>query len=115
MKLLLDENLSDRIIPRILDLYPGSAHVKSQNLIHTDDRLIWAFAQKNGFVIVSKDADFHQRSLVLGQPPKLIFLPAGNCATNQITELLRSNFTHISEFGSDPNTSIMVLPSPENA
>ena len=59
MKLLLDENLSDRIIPRILDLYPDSAHVKSQNLIHTEDRLIWAFAQEHGFTIVSKDADFH--------------------------------------------------------
>ncbi|WP_338022999.1 DUF5615 family PIN-like protein [Argonema galeatum] len=28
MKLLLDENLSDRIIHRIIDLYPDSAHVK---------------------------------------------------------------------------------------
>jgi predicted nuclease of predicted toxin-antitoxin system len=113
VKLLLDENLSDRIIPRILDLYPGSAHVKSQSLIHTDDRLIWAFALEHAFTLVSKDADFHQRSLVLGQPPKLLFLPVGNCATNQIIDLLRSNFDHISAFGADPNTSIMILPAPQ--
>ncbi|WP_272937136.1 hypothetical protein [Scytonema sp. HK-05] len=27
MKLLLDENLSDEIIPKIIDLYPNSEHV----------------------------------------------------------------------------------------
>ncbi|MEA5574580.1 DUF5615 family PIN-like protein [Calothrix sp. UHCC 0171] len=29
MKLLLDENLSDRIINKIIDLYPDSQHVKT--------------------------------------------------------------------------------------
>jgi hypothetical protein len=29
MKLLLDENLSDQIINKIIDLYPDSAHVKT--------------------------------------------------------------------------------------
>lgn len=32
MKLLLDENLSDRIITQITDLYPNSAHVKRERL-----------------------------------------------------------------------------------
>jgi predicted nuclease of predicted toxin-antitoxin system len=31
MRLLLDENLSDRVIPRIVDLYPDSLHVKIGN------------------------------------------------------------------------------------
>ena len=109
MKLLLDENLSDRIIPRILDLFPGSAHIKAHSLIHTDDGLIWSFAQQHGFTIVSKDADFHQRSLVFGHPPKLVFLRFGNCPTSRINQLLRSNFVLISAFDSDPNTSILVL------
>lgn len=91
MKLLLDENLSDRIAPQILDLYPDSTHVKSHRLIHADDVLIWSFARPHGYTIVSKDADFHQRSLVLGHPPKLIFLRVGYCPTS-ITGLLRSNY-----------------------
>ncbi|MEH2301145.1 MAG: DUF5615 family PIN-like protein [Nostoc sp.] len=41
MKLLLDENLSDRIISQILDLYPDSVHVKTLGLINTDDVVIW--------------------------------------------------------------------------
>ena len=59
VKLLFDENLSDRIAPRILDLYPDSAHIKQYDLIHADDQLIWNFARDNGYMIVSKDADFH--------------------------------------------------------
>jgi predicted nuclease of predicted toxin-antitoxin system len=59
MKLLLDENLSDRIIYKILDLYPGSKHVKTVGLINTDDAQIWEYAKINGFLIVSKDSDFH--------------------------------------------------------
>jgi predicted nuclease of predicted toxin-antitoxin system len=68
MKLLLDENISDRIIPKILDLYSGSEHVKTLGLVNTDDGVIWEYAKINDFVIVSKDADFHQRSLLYGHP-----------------------------------------------
>ena len=110
MKLLLDENLSDRIVPQILDLYPGSAHVKSYDLVHTDDTLIWSFAREHGYNIVSKDADFHQRSLLFGHPPKLVFLRVGNCPTRRITLLLRSNHVRLSAFDSDPHTSILVIP-----
>ena len=45
MKLLLDENLSDRVVPQILDLYPDSAHVKLLGLMQTNDTLIWSYAQ----------------------------------------------------------------------
>ena len=110
MKLLLDENLSDRIVPQILDLYPDSSHVKAHALIHTDDVLIWSFAREHGYTLVSKDADFHQRSLVLGHPPKLVFLRIGNCATSEITQLLRANYVLLSTFESDANASILILP-----
>lgn len=73
MKLLLDENLSDRIVPKILDLYPSSEHVKTLRLLHTADAIIWEYAKANGFTVVSKDADFHQRSLLYGHPPKFIY------------------------------------------
>jgi len=31
------------------------------------DRLVWDYAQKNGFVIVTSDADFEELSLLLGR------------------------------------------------
>jgi predicted nuclease of predicted toxin-antitoxin system len=110
VKFLLDENLSDRIVPQILDLFPGSSHVKAHSLIQTDDVLIWSFAWQHGYTILSKDADFHQRSLVFGHPPKLVYLRVGNCPTSRITQLIRSNYVMLSSFDSDPDTSILVLP-----
>ena len=94
---------------RILDLYPESSHVKSRQLGQAKDETIWSFAKQNGFTIVSKDSDFHQRSLLFGHPPKLIFMRVGNCPTNQIVEMLRAKFVLISSFDSDPNASILVL------
>ncbi len=95
MKLLLDENLSDRIIHKIVDLYPNSEHVKTLGLVNTDDILIWEYAKTNDFLIVSKDSDFHQRSLLYGHPPKFIYLRIGNSPTSKIVQTLRNNFDTI--------------------
>lgn len=109
MKLLVDENLSDRIIQKIIDLYPGSEHVKSLGLGNADDEIIWEFAKANDFVIVSKDADFHQRSLLYGYPPKFVYLRIGNSPTLRIVEILRDNFDTITRFGDSEVESILVL------
>ena len=109
MKLLLDENLSDRIISRIVDLYPDSVHVKTLGLINTDDVVIWEYAKVHDFVIASKDSDFHQRSLLFGHPPKFIYLRIGNSPTSKIVQILRDNFGIISQFGGSEVESILVL------
>ena len=109
MKLLLDKNLSDRIVHRIIDLYPNSDHVKTLALTNTDDVLIWEYAKENNFVIVSKDSDFHQRSLLYGYPPKLIYLRVGNSPTSKIIQILRDNFETIIEFANSETESILVL------
>ena len=109
MKLLLDKNLSDRIVHRIIDLYPNSDHVKTLALTNTDDVLIWEYAKENNFVIVSKDSDFHQRSLLYGHPPKFIYLRVGNSPTSKIIQILRDNFETIIEFANSETESILVL------
>jgi len=109
MKLLLDENLSDRIIPRIDDLFPDSQHVKTLGLTNTDDAVIWEYAKANDFVIVSKDADFHQRSLLFGHPPKFIYLRIGNSPTAKIVQILRDHFETICQFIAREGESILIL------
>ena len=109
MKLLLDENLSDRLIYWILDLYPNSEHVKTLGLINTDDLIIWEYARLNHSVIVSKDSDFHQRSLLYGHPPKFIYLRIGNCPTSKIVQILRNNFNVIKQFEDSKIESILIL------
>jgi len=62
VKLLFDENLSARLAGRLADVYPGSQHVSEVGLGSSDDAAVWEFARAQGFAIVSKDSDFHQRS-----------------------------------------------------
>ena len=109
MKLLLDENLSWRILSRISDLYPDSSHVKAHSLLKADDEQIWNFAAENEFVILSKDSDFHQRSLLRGSPPKFIYLKTGNCSTRQIVEVLRNEYLVISNFGQKQTETMLLL------
>jgi predicted nuclease of predicted toxin-antitoxin system len=64
----------------------------------------------SGFVIVSKDADFHQRSLLYGHPPKFICLRIGNGSTSKVVQALRDNFDIIVQFGEKiESESILVL------
>jgi predicted nuclease of predicted toxin-antitoxin system len=109
VKLLLDENLSDKIISRIVDVFPGSTHVKNEALIHADDGVIADWAKQRDFTIVSKDAGFYQTSVALGTPPKFIWLRVGNCSTTMIVDLLKSHRSLISEFISNETESVLVL------
>lgn len=59
--MLLDQNLSRRMLPALEPLFPGSSQVALLNLDTTDDRAIWQYAKDNGFAIVTLDSDFHAK------------------------------------------------------
>ena len=110
MKLLFDHNLSPRL-PRLLaDLYPDSIHVRTVRLHERDDSIVWDYAKANGFMIVSKDSDFQQRSLLLGAPPKFLWLRLGNCSVADSADLLRKHSPTIHTFNEDPTQSHLMLP-----
>lgn len=56
MKLLLDENLSRRLVPFLQAAYPGSTQVALEGLERASDLGIWQYAKAHDFVIVTKDA-----------------------------------------------------------
>ena len=70
MKLLLDENLSRRLVPALEAAFPGTRHVDEVGLHGEPDSVIWGFAGREGYTLVSKDDDFRQLSLLHGAPPK---------------------------------------------
>lgn len=109
VKLLFDENLSDRIVSQIADLFPASLHVKEAGLFRADDSTIAEWAAQNDFAIVSKDSDFYRRSVVLGRPAKFIWLRIGNCSTAQVVDLLRKQHNVIHEFSLRSEESVLVL------
>ncbi|NEU75854.1 hypothetical protein PI95_025675 [Hassallia byssoidea VB512170] len=109
MKLLFDENLSPKLPHLLADLFPGSLHVRDVGMKATDDPLVWDYAKDNGFMIVSKDADMHDLSLVFGNPPKVIWLRLGNCSTLQVENLLRRDVDVIKLFYEDEYVSLLAL------
>jgi predicted nuclease of predicted toxin-antitoxin system len=97
MKLLLDENLSRRIVPFLQNAYPGTSQVVLLGLESASDREIWQIAKDNDFVIVTRDADFEELSVVLGQPPKIIWLKVKNQSRAAILKILIDNLIAIDE------------------
>lgn len=89
MKLLFDQNLSPSLVDSLADIYPESVHVQSGGLDRADDTAVWDFARLQNLVIVTKDADFQERSLIAGAPPKVIWIRRGNCSTSDIEAILR--------------------------
>ncbi|HEY1613600.1 MAG TPA: DUF5615 family PIN-like protein [Rhizomicrobium sp.] len=88
MKLLLDENLSRRLIPLLQESFPGTSQVTMLGLERAPDREIWQFAKENGFAIVTSDADFEELSVLLGPPPHVIWLKGMNASKPEILNLL---------------------------
>jgi predicted nuclease of predicted toxin-antitoxin system len=87
VKLLLDENLSFRLIEPLAVAFPDSQHVDTVGLHSQSDAAIWEFARDNDFVIVSKDDDFRQLALLRGAPPKVIWVSIGNAGTEEVLSL----------------------------
>lgn len=112
MTLLFDENLSDRIIDEVADIFPESTHVKHLGLTGTEDVQIWDYAKERGFSLVSKDTDFYQRAVVFGHPPKLIWIRAGNCPTEWVSKTLRNEHEVIRQFIANATQSVLILGSP---
>jgi predicted nuclease of predicted toxin-antitoxin system len=97
LKLLLDENLPQKIVSSLQVDFPGSSHVCLVGLQTCDDRRVWAYARANGFWIVTKDADFYEMTLLYGAPPKVIWLRFGNCRSGEILDRLLGSATRLAE------------------
>jgi len=109
VKLLLDHNLSPRLLRTLEAAYPGSSHVRLLGLRDADDGVVWEFARDHDFIIASKDSDFHQRSFVLGFPPKVIWIRLGNCATTDIEAVLKERQSSILDFCEDDIHAFLAL------
>jgi predicted nuclease of predicted toxin-antitoxin system len=109
MKLLLDQNLSPRLVQKLADLYPVSIHVTAVGLDSALDKDVWQYARQNQLIIVSKDADFNELSLVWGTPPKVIWIRRGNCSTKTIETLLRDHYEAIHALQEDDEIGTLAI------
>ena len=73
------------------------------------DADIWDHGCEHGFVILSKDDDFRQRSFLQGAPPKVVWLQVGNAGTRTIAELLRRESRRLASFESEEESALLIV------
>jgi predicted nuclease of predicted toxin-antitoxin system len=109
MKLLFDHNLSPRLVHLLAADHPQSQHVFLLSMDQSDDRQIWDYAGRNDFIIVTRDSDYNDLSLIRGFPPKVIWIRRGNCTTQEIAQILQSATRLIQQLAQDPTIGVLTL------
>lgn len=109
MKLLFDQNLSPKLVKRLADLYPESNHVYEVGIDQLSDEDMRDYARRESFIIVTKDSDFSDLCILLGFPPKVIWIRRGNCSTKTIENILRDHREDIEALGQDEVIGILTL------
>ncbi|MBN2761697.1 MAG: DUF5615 family PIN-like protein [Bacteroidales bacterium] len=109
MRFLFDQNISHKILTRLPDLFKESTSVKNEGLINEPDKVIWEFAKRNNFIVVTQDSDFNDLTALYGFPPKIIWIRSGNLRTDEIADLLEKKLKSIQDFIEDENLGCLEI------
>lgn len=60
MKLLLEQNLSYKVVADLQAWYPGTSQVCLLGMERADDKIVWDQARQHGYTIATQDSDFHE-------------------------------------------------------
>ncbi len=103
MKLLFDQNISFRVANKLRLVFPDCGQVRELNLEDKTDREIWNFAKKEGYTIVTFDADFYDLVTLYGHPPKIVWLRISNTSSDNLIAIFQKHAELIKTFVSDHN------------
>jgi predicted nuclease of predicted toxin-antitoxin system len=109
VKLLLDENLSYRIVGWLVPVFAHSQHVDSVGLHGRSGWAIWEFCPRPRFHHRFERQRLSSASFLYGAPPKVIWLSAGNATTEDIVAILNNQLALIERFLRDPEESLLIL------
>lgn len=70
---------------------------------------VWRYARDHDCIIVTKDSDFRDLSVLRGFPPRVVWLRIGNCSTTEIEDVLRRSQASILAFESEATTGLLTL------
>ncbi|MDH4200031.1 MAG: DUF5615 family PIN-like protein [Spirochaetia bacterium] len=107
--LILDENISHKIVIPLSNIFPGLTHIKHHNLVSSPDNVVWEFARQHNLCIVSFDNDFEAIFLRNGFPPKILRITKGNITPAELISLLVESEKEIKEFISNDSTGYMEI------
>jgi len=89
MKILLDANISWKLVNKLTPVFGECAHVDSIGIkVPAKDEQIWQYALDNGYIIVTKDNDFLKLLESKGFPPKVVLIRTGNNSSKILSDLI---------------------------
>lgn len=109
MKILLDQNISYRVVNLLSGGFEVIDHVKLLKLTDASDIQIWRFAKSNEYTIITFDSDFIDLATLYGTPPNVIWLRFGNSSNLKIANKLIANAGLIRDFINDSDKDIGFL------
>jgi predicted nuclease of predicted toxin-antitoxin system len=95
VKFLVDVNLPPRLAQWISFKGHEAHHLVDLDLLRATDTDIWHRGRDHGEIIVSKDCDFYDRSLIFGSPPQVFHIAVGNCSNNGLLDLIQLHWSEI--------------------
>jgi predicted nuclease of predicted toxin-antitoxin system len=111
VKLLLDENLSKRLVSLLQEKFPGTTQVELIGLAGSTDSNICDYASEHGFIVVTKDDDFISIVSARGFSPRLIRLKLGNVTNSTILEKLLAAANSLQRELENPHAGIFEIGS----
>jgi predicted nuclease of predicted toxin-antitoxin system len=100
MKLLPDANLSWRLVSILNSHFDQCVRMDDipELGFPAKDAKIWQYAKDHGFVIITRDSDFSNFTVMKGFPPKIVLLKTGNCNRNFTADFLIRSKQMIQQF-----------------
>ena len=95
MNFLIDANLPPRLCVWLQKRGQQATHLLDLRSLRLPDTQVWALAVTHQAVIITKDADFYERSLLLGQPPQVVLITLGNCSNNALFQHLGLSWRNV--------------------
>lgn len=109
MKLLLDQNISYKLLKPLSKLYTDVVQISRLGMGQTSDSMVWQYALTHDYAIVTFDAYFAERNALTGYPIKVIWLRCIDNSTENVLRLLTENNELIRNFNEDNNKNCLEL------
>lgn len=109
MKWLIDAQLPPRLCGWLKKRGETCFHtVDISGGLNLSDELLWKHAKNNDFIIVSKDNDFFEYSLLYSSPPQVLFVQLGNSSNDYLISKLEKYFDEI-KVAFEQNRALVIL------
>lgn len=98
MKFLVDAQLPRRLVPRLREAGHEATHILDlPRGNRTPDSVINELSAREGYVVITKDADFVNSFHLHGKPHKLLLVSTGNIRNSELETLLLLNLKKITD------------------